>query len=420
MTEINYEQQVHEYATLGCIIKDNTLIQDTVLREEYFRGNCRILYKAMCELVAEGKPIDMVSLLSKQIQNNFGGVATINECNNRSNVLKFNDYVNIVIEKWQEREKLNILSLASQENWKLDQITNELSKLQNNNVNDRYDIADLMKRVYEMPWKQQDKKKGVHTGFKSLDLMTGGFQNGSLNIFGARPSIGKTDFLLNSAIAAGLSGAKPIIFSMEMTAQEELDLRVIANIGNYNRTKMNDPFTHFKKEEKDRWVTVIGEVSKTNLTIFDKSKQSVKEIYAKTRKIIKENPDKQVIVYIDYLTLMKPSENFKTIEHSSVSEMTKDLKVMAKELNIPVVCLAQLSRSIESRPDKHPLMSDLRESGGIEEDANLVGLLYRDSYYTKDVNDNSFEITIAKNRAGAVGLIKCAYNRFTGKLTEVM
>lgn len=414
------ENQLHEYAVLGCIIKDNTLIQDTVLREEYFRGNCRLLYKAMCELVAEGKPIDLVSLLSKQFQNNFGGAATITECNNRSNVLKFNDYVSIVIEKWQEREKLNILSLAAQENWSLDMITNELSKLQNNNVNDRYDIADLVKRVYELPWQAQEKKKGVPTGFKTLDIMTGGFQNGSLNMFGARPSIGKTDFLLNSAIAAGLSGAKPIIFSMEMTAEEELDMRVIANIGNYNRTKMKDPNKYFNDKEKERWSTVLGEVAKTDLVIFDKSKQSVKEIYAKTRRIIKENPNKQVAVYIDYLTLMKPGEGFKQIDHSSVSAMTKDLKVMAKELDVPVICLAQLSRSIEQRQDKRPLMSDLRESGGIEEDSNLVGLLYRDSYYTKDESDNTFEIIIAKNRAGAVGLIKCAYNRFTGKLTESM
>lgn len=416
----NLENQLHEYAALGCIIKDNTLIQDTALREEYFRGNCRLLYKAMCELVAEGKPIDMVSLLSKQMQNKFGGVATITECNNRSNVLKFNDYVNIVIEKWQEREKLNILAIAAQENWKLDQITNELSKLQNNNVNDRYDIADLVKRVYELPWQKKEKKSGVTTGFKTLDIMTGGFQNGSLNIFGARPSIGKTDFLLNSALAAGFSGAKPVIFSMEMTAEEELDLRVIANVGDYNRAKIKDPEQYFNDKEKERWSTVLGEVAKTGLVIFDKSKQSVKEIYAKTRKIIKENPDKQVVVYIDYLTLMKPGEEFKTIDHFSVSAMTKDLKNLAKELGVPVVCLAQLSRRIEERQDKRPQMSDLRESGGIEEDANLVGLLYRDSYYTKDQSDNSFEITIAKNRAGAVGLIKCAYNRFTGKLIESM
>lgn len=153
------ENQLHEYATLGCIIKDNTLIQETVLREEYFRGNCQLLYKAMIELTAEGKPIDMISLINKQVERNFGGVATINECKNRANVLKFNDYVEIVIERWQEREKLNILALAAQENWKLDRITNELSKLQNNTINDRYEISDLIKRVYEMPWQEQQKKK---------------------------------------------------------------------------------------------------------------------------------------------------------------------------------------------------------------------------------------------------------------------
>lgn len=415
ITDIN----IHEYAVLGCIIKDNTLIKDTPLREEYFTGNTRNLFKAMLELENDNRVIDIVSLLSKQLERNYGGVATITECNNRSNVLKFNDYVSILIEKWQEREKLNILAIAAQENWKLDTITNKLNELQNNNVDDKYELSDLLKSIYEMPWQKQSKKKGVTTGFKTLDIMTGGFQNGALYIFGARPSIGKTDFLLNCAVAAGFSGAKPVIHSMEMVAKGELDIRIIANVGNYNRTKMQDPEQYFSDAEKDKWSTVLGEAAKVNATIFDRSKQSVKEIYAKTRKVIKENPDRQVVVYIDYLTLMKPGEPFKTIEHQAVSAMTKDLKIMAKELDVPVFCLAQLSRAIEQRQDKRPMMSDLRESGAIEEDANLVGLLYRDSYYTKDLKDNSFEIIIGKNRAGSVGVIKCAYNRNTGKLTEV-
>ena len=414
------ENNVHEYAVLGCIIKDNTLIKDTPLREEYFTGNTRMLFKAMIELENENKVIDIVSLLSKQLERNYGGVATINECNNRSNVLKFNDYMNILIEKWQEREKLNILAVAAQENWNLGMITSKLNELENNNVDDQYELADLLKNVYEMPWQKQEKKKGVTTGFKTLDIMTGGLQNGALYTFGARPSIGKTDFLLNLSVAIGMSGAKPVIHSMEMVAKGELDMRLIANVGGYNRTKMQDPEKYFTDAEKNKWTTVLGETSKVNATIFDRSKQSVKEVYAKTRKVIKENPDKQIVVLIDYLTLMKPGEPFKTLDHHSVGAMTKDLKIMAKELDVPVVCLAQLSRGLEQRPDKHPIMSDLRESGSIEEDSNFIGFLYRESYYSKDDSDNSFEILVAKNRGGAIGKVNCIYNRYTGKLTEVI
>lgn len=409
--------QLAEEAVLGTILKENHLMLDASLKEEYFSGENKALFIAMKELQQKGRLIDLVTLLTHSNHAAFGGAGKLNKIQSLANVNKFDKYVEILVDKWREREKLNILELARLENWNLNQITTALNNLVSNNIEDRHNIKDLVVGVYEDPWKKKEKKRGIPTGLKKLDLVTGGWQNGNLIIAAARPSIGKSDFMLTSAIAAGISGAKPIIFSLEMTAEEELRDRVIANIGNINRSKMRDLF-ELSEKQKEMWSTVLGEVAKTDIEIFDNSKQTTNEMRMKIRKIANENPGRQLIVFVDYLTLIKPGENFKVLDHHAVSEISKDLKSIAKEFNCPVISLAQLNRGVEKRENKRPVLSDLRESGSIEEDANVVALLYRDSYYSGNEDDNSFEINVAKHRGGPIGLVRAVYNKFTGAISD--
>ncbi|MFS0878301.1 DnaB helicase C-terminal domain-containing protein [Solibacillus isronensis] len=309
--------------------------------------------------------------------------------------------------------------MARHENWELNKITTALNDLMTNKVNDRNNIKDLIVKVAEAPWQQQDKPKGVATGLNSLQAATaGGWKNGELVILAARPSMGKTDVMLHLAKHAGWNDCIPIVFSLEMSAESLLD-RLIASVGPYNRSKMSDPYNNLTPEQKNTWMNTLGGVSETKLEIFDKSGQTVPEMRMKIRQIKNENPGKQIIVFIDYLTLIKPVDDHKGNMHLATSDISKGLKAIAKEFECPVISLAQLSRRVEQRPDKRPMLSDLRESGSIEEDADLVVFLYRDAYYTKDDTNKTLELIIAKNRNGAVGTVETEYNKFTGGIRDV-
>lgn len=228
----------------------------------------------------------------------------------------------------------------------------------------------------------------------------------------------KTDVMLHLSKSAGWDNCLPIIFSLEMNAQSLRD-RLIASIGPYNRSKMKDPYNNLTDEQKKTWMDTLGRVSKTNMHIFDKSGQTVPEIRMKVRKIKNENPDMQIVVFIDYLTLIKPVNDYNGNMNLAVSDISRSLKELAKEFNCPVVTLSQLSRGVERREDKRPMMSDIRDSGSVEQDADIIMFIYRDAYYSKDDNNREMELIIAKNRNGGVGTIKVEYNKFTGILRDL-
>lgn len=406
-----------EEAILGTILKEPHLLADSELREEYFqvRENRNIL-KAMKDLASKGQAIDMITLLTSVNPETIGGAGKLNKIQNLANVMKFDSYAELLVDSWREREKLNILELAKQENWDLHKITSELDGLTSNKVNDHQDIQSLITDVFEDPWIQREQAKGVQTGLDALQRATNGFQNGELIILAARPSMGKTDAMLHFAKQAGWSGCLPIVFSLEMNGASLRD-RLIASTGPYNRSKMRDLFRGLTDAQKDSWANTTAKVANTNIQIFDKSGQTVPEMRMKIRKLKNQFPDKQPIVFIDYLTLIKPTNDHKGNMHLATSDISKGLKAIAKEFDCPVISLAQLSRRVEQREDKRPMLSDLRESGSIEEDADVVMFLYRNSYYSKDDEDKTLEMIIAKNRNGEVGTINAVYNKFTGVIT---
>ena len=406
-----------EEAILGTLLKEPHLLYDSELKEEYFqvRENRNIL-NAMKNLAAKGQAIDIITLLSSGNPESVGGAGKLNQIQNIASESKFDSYVEILKDSWREREKQNILEVAKQENWKLDKIISQLNRLTSNMINDHQNITNLLVGVAEDPWIEKEQFHGVVTGLEGLQKAINGWQNGELIIVAARPSMGKTDVMLHFAKEAGKAGCLPIIFSLEMNSASLRD-RLIASTGSYNRSKMRDVFNRLTEAQKGTWMMTLNNVGESNIEIFDRSSQTVPEMRMKIRKIKNQYPNKQPIVFIDYLTLIKPTDDHRGNMHLAISDITKGLKAIAKEFDCPVISLAQLSRQVEQRQDKRPMLSDLRESGSIEEDADVVIFLYRDSYYSKNEEDKKLEMIIAKQRNGEVGVVNTTYNKFTGVIS---
>lgn len=409
---------IAEKAVLGSMLKENYLLTDSGLAVSHFANPVhKMIFQSMKELRASGKTVDFITLLTTFSPQDLGGANYVKDLANYAHIEKFDDYVGVMLDVWREREKQNVLHIAGKDNWPIDRVMSELDALMDNRVSDHSDIFDLLMDVYEDPFMEKGIEDGAPSGIGKLDEMTNGFQDGELVILAARPSMGKFDVMLHIAKHAGWQGRLPIIFSLEMSDTSLRD-RLIASTGRFSRIRMRDPYSLFSDSQKGNWTRTIGRVAETNIHFFDRSRQTVAEMRMKVRKMIHQFPDVKPVILIDYLTLIH-SEDKSANMHLQVSQITKELKGMAREFNCPVITLAQLSRAVEQRHDKRPLMSDLRESGSIEEDADVIVFLYRDAYYSKDEDDNILELIVSKNRNGPVGTAYAAYNKFTGEVIGI-
>lgn len=409
---------IPEKAFLGTLLKANHLISDTSIKPEQLEeSRHKILFTEIKRLVKEKKPVDRVTLAMSANIEGIGGLSYVNELLTYADETKFEEYEKLVFESWREREKRNILSISQLNNWSIDKVLNELNKINDNIVNDNHSISDLLVDLYEAPWNEKYEKRGATTGIKLLNDATNGFQDGELTIIAARPSMGKTDIMLHFAKQVGWAGYIPVLFSLEMPAIQ-LANRLIASTGRINRGKMRNPKKYLSDDQKKQWSKNIGVLGNTNIEIFDKSGQTIAEMRAKTRKVINKYKGKKPVIFIDYLTLIKPSDFFGGNAHLQITDISKNLKNMAKDLNCPVICLAQLNRGVEKRNDKRPIMSDIRESGSVEQDADVIMFLYREKYYNKDSDKDDLELIIAKNRNGATLTVKVRYNEATGEVVD--
>ena len=255
---------------------------------------------------------------------------------------------------------------------------------------------------------------GIATGFAELDKMTAGFQRNDLIIVGARPSVGKTAFALNIAQnVATKTDEKVAIFSLEMGA-EQLVMRMLCAEGNIDAQRLRTG--SLTDEDWGKLTMAMGSLSNAGIFIDDSPGVRVQDIRAKCRRLKQEQGGLGMIL-IDYLQLVLGSGRSGENRQQEVSEISRSLKALARELQVPVIALSQLSRGVEQRQDKRPMMSDIRESGSIEQDADIVAFLYRDDYYDKESeNKNIIEIIIAKQRNGPTGTVSLAfvkeYNKF--------
>lgn len=277
-------------------------------------------------------------------------------------------------------------------------------------------IQDVLVGVYdniEQLHNMDEEVTGIATGFRDLDYITSGFQKNDLIIVAARPSVGKTAFALNIAQNVAVNSDENVaIFSLEMGA-DQLVMRMLCAEGNIDAQRLR---TGKLQEEDWRKLTMaMGSLSNAGIYIDDTPGIKVNEIRSKCRRLKQESGLGMVL--IDYLQLIQGNANSRESRQQEVSEISRQLKALARELEVPVIALSQLSRGVEQRQDKRPIMSDIRESGSIEQDADIVGFLYRDDYYDQESEkENIIEIIIAKQRNGPVGTVELAfvkeYNKF--------
>ncbi|MEK3763419.1 replicative DNA helicase [Solibacillus sp. FSL K6-4121] len=406
-----------EQSILATMLEENYLILDSQLKPDMFYGQYhRQLFALMQQLANEGHPVDYLTLSARFEQIEAIGISYVTELMRFANAEKFDDYVLLLREIWRERQKGQILFHAAEGDWAIPQIIERLDHTQLEGNRTDTTITQALVAMDNRPWEEVETPGLIIPHIKDLELLIDGFRPGELTIIAARPSMGKTDVMNNLALYAGWQGHLPIIFSLEMSKTILLD-RLIATTGQYSRLKMRDPKQYFSDEQKKNWIQVLERVNKSSIEIDDRSSLTIPQIRSQARRIIRQNENKTPIILIDYLQIIQADrdEEYAAI---AMSKISRALKQMAKEFNCPVICLSQLNRNVESRGNKRPLMSDLRDSGSIEQDADVIILLYRNSYYEREETNtpDALELIVAKNRNGPTGTAMAHYNKKTGHI----
>lgn len=403
-----------ENMVLGAVFLEPDLINEIVLEPEHLAHmQNRIILKAMKELQSENVGIDTATVVNKIGNNleNAGGISYITSlavsCPSTANIAS---YQNIVLEQYKTRKLAEAATnfLNNKTDQTADDIYRTYVEMQEIGLKKESNKRETLMEIYAEMNEDHGELTGIDTGFKDLNDMTGGLNGGDLIIVAARPSMGKTAFALNLAMSCCGSGGVADVFSLEMP-EKQLTQRMLSAIGNIHGAKWRNPYQTFSDDDRDRAIKAIGIYDKWLMNIHDESTQTVAEIRAAVRKTQRKHPDQKHIVVIDYLQLITTLGKFDRHD-LAIGSITRELKQMARQFDVPVVLLSQLSRGVEQRQDKHPMMSDLRDSGSIEQDADMIMFLYREDYYERDTDaKNIVEINIAKQRNGPVGTVQLAF-----------
>ena len=410
-----------EQAVLGSMLTDKdavTSAMEVLKKDDFYREDNKAIFEAMVNLYNRPEPIDIITVKDElQSIGKFeivGGLEYLADLPERvpttANVEK---YIKIVEEKSVLRSLIKtsneLITLGYDETQDVNALMDQAEKkvfdlMQDRNQTGFYPIKDVLIDSFaqlERLYNEKEGITGVPSGFAELDLRTAGFHDSELIILAARPAMGKTALALNMATNAAVRSNTPVlIFSLEMS-KEQLVSRILCSEAMIDSNKLRTG----RIEENDwvKIVDVLDPLSESEIYIDDTAGISITEIRAKARKLKLE---KNVgLIVIDYLQLIQGSGSRRIgSREQEISEISRSLKILAKELNVPVIALSQLSRAAEQRNDHRPMLSDLRESGSIEQDADIVMFLYRDDYYKeKKKKKNIAEVIIAKNRSGSVG-----------------
>lgn len=428
-TQQLYNQEAEE-AVIGALFLDAGLVKECTLHpEQFYLKRLRGLYMAIKRIDEQGKPVDVIAVVEEiGVANleSYGGISYITDlsvsvptCEN------FLYYQNVVREYDQKRKAVQVARKIHHDvhegeiSTTLREGIADLLALEDGGSDDDHgDITPSLVDLYEDAGKDLGDITGIASGFQQLDRLTGGFSQSDFIVIGARPSVGKTAFALNIALHAAKHDIA-VIFSLEMTKKQLLK-RATSFTGNIHATKLRNPRKYFIDEDWRNFTAAMGVLSKANLHIFDKAGMDVAYIWSKLRKLRREyGKDKSMLVIIDYMQLIIGDPKHRANRQAEISEISRALKTMARETNVALIALSQLSRGVESRQDKRPILSDLRESGQIEQDADVIAFLYRDDYYhQKSEEQNSAEVILAKQRNGPVGTIKLTFAKEYGRFTD--
>ena len=417
-----------ERVILGAILLDNALITQAIEQlkpEDFYSPNYRRIFKAMIALFEKSERIDPI-LIGEELKkdgtsvDSMGGVATITNLTfGLPHFSDIADYSKVVKDKSVTRNLIKVCNqitseaLAEEDDAEviLDHAEQLIFALADERTRQGFAhvkpvAEEVLAKVQEYAKRETHALTGLATGFRDLDQMTSGLQRTDLIIVAARPSMGKTALCLTLAQNAAIQEKAVVaIFSLEMS-KEQLVMRMLSSEARVDAHRFRTGY--LTRDEWGRLATAIGTLSEANIFIDDTAGISVLEMRAKTRRLMAEQKKLDLIV-VDYLQLMSGGGRIES-RQQEVSKISRELKGLAKELNVPVVALSQLSRAPEARNPPRPLMSDLRESGSIEQDADVVSFIYREEYYKPtDENAGIAELLISKQRNGPTGTVKLAF-----------
>ncbi len=415
-----------EQAVLGSMLTDKDAVisaMEVLKPDSFYREDNKAIFQAMYNLYAKSEPIDIVTVKAELTsQGNFERVGGLDYLANLPDkaptTANVDMYIKIVDEKASLRALIStsneLISLGYDESEKVDHIIDMAQKkvydLSQKRAEKGYSplkeiLVNSLAQIEKL-YNQKGSVTGIPTGFEDLDRKTAGLHNSDLIIVAARPAMGKSAFAINIAANAAIRAKVPtVIFSLEMS-KEQVGNRILCAEAMVESEKIRTG----KIEDNDwmKLVQTLGDLSEAPIYVDDTPGITAMEIRAKCRKLKMEH--NIGLVLVDYLQLITASTGRNSSREQEIAEISRSLKILAKELDVPVIALSQLSRATEKRDDKRPMMSDLRESGSIEQDADIIMFLYRDDYYNAESPEqNVTEIIIGKQRSGSVGTIKLAW-----------
>lgn len=412
-----------EQAVIGSMLTDKDSVisaVETLKDEDFYREDNKVIYGAIMNLYNRGEPVDIITLKDELVSlgkfEAVGGLEYLAELPEKvPTTANVDKYIKIVEEKSMLRTLIKtaneLIVLGYDQTQEVEDIMDVAEKkifnvMQRKNQKGYSSMKDILVESFTQLEELYNRKQhitGVPTGFADLDYKTAGLHNSDLILVAARPAMGKSAFALNIASYAAVKANVPVaIFSLEMS-KEQMGNRILCSEAMVDSNKVRTG-----KIEDEDWAKLAmasGELSESQIFIDDTPGISIMEIRAKCRKMKLE---KNIgLVVIDYLQLVQGSSKKGGSREQEISEISRSLKILAKEINVPVIALSQLSRAPEQRLDHRPMLSDLRESGAIEQDADIVMFLYRDDYYNEDSEKkNIAEVIIAKHRAGSTGTVE--------------
>ncbi|MFC7319822.1 replicative DNA helicase [Halobacillus campisalis] len=410
-----------EQSVLGMMLLEGELIKDVTLHAEHFaEKKHELIFKAMKNIERADAPINLVTVTTElEDKISFvGGVSYLRDlAGSIPTTTTLKHHQRLIFDAYRYRK------------------TKEVTDFFNDNPNgQRFDVLDahmetfrgigmpseeasvyetLMEIARDMASPHENGITGYTTGYQDLDGMTGGAQRGDLIVLAGRPSMGKTAFALNLAANHCKQGGSVQLFSLEMAIKPLLH-RFISCEGSINGQKWRT--MQFSNQDYDQAMEAIGQIASWQMKIRE-TDRTVSDIRANVRKVVKADKNARHMIIIDYLQLMSSGSRFERRD-LEIGAITRELKLLARELNIPIILLSQLSRSVEQRKDKRPVMSDLRESGNIEQDADVIGFLHREDYYNWQKDEGEMELLLSKQRNGPVGDVKFQFKKEFGQFVD--
>lgn len=418
-----------EQTVLGSLLLDGELIKECRLNEQHFSMAVhQALFKLIRKIEEEGQPLDLVALVSKMepaFLAQIGGMEyLVNIIESVPTTANFSYYEGLVRNAWKMNQAGSMAHsmcerlLAEKDEKVIGETITRLCELEEVDCTLDFDLKDTLVDLYEELHQDTEELTGIETGFSALNKMTCGLQEGDFVVIGARPSMGKTAFSLNIALHAAKSGTAVGVFSLEMSNKQLLK-RMVSCLGEVSGKRLKNPKHRFTIEDWGKTSRAFAEIGDLPLEIYDKAGVTTQEIWVQVRKLKRKYADKKLLVIVDYLQLITGDSKYRGNRFQEMSEISRKLKLLARDLNVCVVALSQLSRGVESRQDKRPLLSDLRETGQIEQDADVIMLMYREDYYEKETEHKDIiEIQIAKHRNGPVGMLKLRFLKEFGRFLE--